>query len=102
MDATSIIIVTGSVTARPDSFDALLAASIAHVARSRSEVGCLSHEVGRSAEAPLQLLFVERWTDREALARHFAQPGSRSFVASVRQLAAGMSGMEIYRAVRVD
>lgn len=100
--AQSTILVTGSVTARPESFEALLAESLAHVARSRSEDGCLSHEVSRSIETPLKLLFFERWADREALARHFEQPGSKAFVRSVRELAAESSGVQIYRAVLVD
>ncbi|MGJ3629456.1 NUDIX domain-containing protein [Sphingomonas sp. MMS24-JH45] len=40
-----MLIVTGSVTARRDTFDALLAKALAHVRRSRTEDGCLHHEV---------------------------------------------------------
>ena len=35
---------------RPDTLDALLAASLEHVHRSRTEPGCLSHEVTIDAE----------------------------------------------------
>ncbi len=40
-----MIIVTGSVTARPETFEALLRASLDHVHRSRTEDGCLVHSV---------------------------------------------------------
>lgn len=99
---SDFIMVTGSVTARPETFDALLTASLAHVAKSRSEDGCLSHEVSRSIDFPLQLMFIERWRDRAALARHFEQPGSRDFVQTVRTLAAQSSGVQIYHATHVD
>jgi quinol monooxygenase YgiN len=52
-----MIIVTGSVTARPDSFETLRQACLDHCARSRTEDGCLSHAVHIDAENPLRLFF---------------------------------------------
>ena len=101
MASETIIIVIGSVTAQPETFQALLAASVAHVERSRAEEGCLSHHVYRSAETPLRLDFIERWADRESLDAHFARPGSHEFVAAVRTLAAEPGGMQIYHAIPV-
>ena len=72
-----MIIVTGAVTARPESFEALLEASLAHVRRSRTEPGCIGHAVRIDAENPLQLVFFEEWSDRAAAARRrglFARP----------------------------
>ncbi len=40
-----MIVVTGSVTARQDSFDEVRKLSLEHVHRSRSEPGCISHAV---------------------------------------------------------
>ena len=99
MLVSPIILVTGSVTARDDSFDALLVASLAHVQRSRAEKGCLTHDVSRSIEEPLRLDFIERWANRDSLSVHFKQPGSLKFVSAVRTLAAESSGMQIYQAV---
>jgi quinol monooxygenase YgiN len=98
MPAETLILVTGSVTARADSIEALIAASLAHVQRSRAETGCLSHDVSRSIEEPLRLTFVERWADRESLDIHFKQPGSLEFLSAVRALAAASDGMRIYQA----
>lgn len=91
-----MIIVTGSVTARPESFDALRAACLAHVTRSRLEDGCISHAVHADCENPLRLFFYEQWTTRAALKLHFAQPGSAAFLAQARSLAAASETISIY------
>lgn len=78
-----MIIVTGSVTARSDSFTAMLEAARAHVGRSRREDGCISHEVAVDCENPLKLVFLERWRDIAALTTHFAQPGSAELMNAV-------------------
>lgn len=56
-----MILVTGSVVARDDTFDEILKESLAHVRRSRAEPGCISHAVHHDAENPLRLVFVEEW-----------------------------------------
>ena len=94
--------VTGSVTARQDSFDVVRKLSLEHVHRSRTEPGCISHAVHVDCENPLRLVFVEQWADRAALAAHFAVPGSRDFVRSLQSLAAGSSTIEIYDVTRLE
>ena len=66
-----MIVVTGSVTAKQDSFDAVKKLSLEHVHRSRTEPGCISHAVHVDCENPLKLVFFEQWADREALLTHF-------------------------------
>lgn len=90
-----MLVVTGSAIARPDSFEVLLAASIAHTRRSRGEPGCLSHAVHVDCENPLRLFFYEEWADREALNVHFAQPGSLAFMAAVREFSESTTGVKI-------
>lgn len=102
MSVEPLILVTGSITARADSIDALIAASLAHVQRSRAETGCLSHDVSRSVEDLLRLIFVERWADRESLDIHFKQSGSLEFLSAVRALAAASDGMQIYQATMLS
>lgn len=97
-----MIIVTGSVTARPDSFDALLHASLDHVHRSRTEDGCISHSVQIDGENPLRLFFYERWRDMAALTAHFAVPGSLTFLGQIRALAAESEPITIYEASEID
>ncbi|MGH3255235.1 MAG: putative quinol monooxygenase [Streptosporangiaceae bacterium] len=62
------IIITGSITGRPDTIGELVAASLEHVRRSRGEPGCISHAVYRDVENPLRLVFIEQWAHM-ALAR---------------------------------
>jgi quinol monooxygenase YgiN len=97
-----MLIVTGSVTARQDSFDELRAAALEHVRRSRREPGCVSHAVHVDCEDPLRLVFIEEWESRDALLTHFAVPESRAFVKSARALAAEGSPIAIFDAARIE
>ena len=93
-----MILVTGSVCARPDAFDEVLRVSQEHVARSRTEEGCITHAVHRDVENPNLLVFVEQWASREALAAHFAVPGSREFIEKIVPLSAEPPKLAIYEA----
>ena len=90
-----MLIVTGSVTARPDTFEALRAAALAHTRRSRTEPGCLKHSVHVDCEDPLTLFFYEEWEDRAALDAHFAVPASLEYMRTARELAASGSKIRI-------
>ena len=96
-----MIIVTGCIKAREGSLDELRAAALAHVKRSRTEPGCISHGVAADCEDPLTLVFFECWSDRLTLETHFRAPGSAEFVAAVRRLAAANTGPTLYDAVSV-
>lgn len=93
-----MLIVTGSITARPDTIDRVLELSLEHVRRSRGEPGCLLHSVHRDVEDPLRLVFLERWSDASALRAHFAVPASIDFVTEASSLAAGPAELAIYDA----
>ena len=90
-----MLIVTGTVTARPDTLEEMLAAALEHVRRSRTEPGCLKHGVAIDAEDPLTLVFYEEWEDRAALEAHFQVPESLAFVKTMRSLAASQTQMKI-------
>lgn len=93
-----MVIVTGTVQARPDSLDALRAACVAHSARSRAEAGCVSHAVHVDCENPLRLFFFELWADRAALEAHFRHKDSAIVMKAIRELAADSEGPVIYEA----
>jgi quinol monooxygenase YgiN len=97
-----MLIVTGSLVARQDSFEELRAKALEHVRRSRGEPGCRSHAVHVDCENPLRMVFIEEWESREALLAHFAVPESRAFVKSARALAAEASPIAIFEAARVE
>lgn len=81
-----MIIVTGTLHAKPDTLAEVLALSREHVARSRVEPGCLEHGVAIDADDPLRLVFFERWADRDAIGAHLKVPASRGFGKAVAAL----------------
>lgn len=93
-----MIIVTGSITARPETVDRLIEISLEHVRRSRAEPGCLLHSVHRDVEDPLRLVFVEHWADADALRAHFAVPASGRFVEEAAALAVAPGSISIHEA----
>ena len=97
-----MIVVTGSVTAREDSFDEVLRLSQEHVDRSRGEPGCIAHAVHIDSENPLRLVFFEQWADRDALLKHFAVPASREFARALQALAAGPTTLELFDASKIE
>jgi len=99
-EPATMMIVTGSILARPETFDELLAASLEHVRRSRAEPGCISHAVHRDVEDEHRLVFFERWADRASLDDHFRVPASADFVRTVTRLAVQPPTMVIYEATR--
>ena len=82
--AMPMLVVTGRVITRPETFEVLRDAAVAHSQGSRSEPGCLAHSVHVDCEDPLALFFYEEWSDRPALDDHFARAGSVAFMAMVR------------------
>lgn len=97
-----MILVIGSVVARQETFEDVRRLSLEHVHRSRGEPGCISHAVHIDCENPLRLVFVEQWSDRNALLAHFAVPASREFVRALQPLAAAATTIELYDAARIE
>ena len=96
-----MILVTGSILARPDSFAEVLDLSLEHVERSRKEPGCISHAVHIDCQDPLRLFFFEQWADEAALRAHFAVDGSREFVRALKGRIVETTGTQIYDAVSI-
>ncbi len=90
-----MIVVLGDVDVRPEAIDEALAISREHVERSRSEPGCISHDVLTDPDRPHRLVFVERWEGRAALDRHFEVPESAAFAHALGRIAASPPSMQI-------
>lgn len=93
-----MIIVLGSVVVREGEVEKALALSQEHVARSRTEPGCIAHAVHPDVENPLRLVFVEQWSDQAALKEHFKVPASRAFVKALSALASALPSIAMYAA----
>jgi quinol monooxygenase YgiN len=93
-----MLIVTGSIEARPDTIDPILELGLAHVRRSRQEHGCLLHSIHRDVENNLRVVFIEQWEDSEALEAHFRVPSSGDFVREAAALASRRPEISIFEA----
>lgn len=93
-----MIIVIGSAIAREGAEAQVQKISLEHVLRSRTEPGCISHEVSRDVEEPRRFVFVERWADMAALQAHFRVEASRQFAKDMAQLSDGKPEMTLYQA----
>lgn len=96
-----MIIVTGSVTAKSGSFEALRDACQAYVQRSRKEDGCISHAVRVDSEEPLKLVFFEEWRDMAALRAHFVTPGVKELLATFQEHSAASEPITAYEAKKL-
>jgi quinol monooxygenase YgiN len=97
-----MILVTGSILAKADTFAEVLEFCLNHVERSRKEPGCISHAVHVDCENPLRLFFFEQWADEAALRTHFAVEGSREFVRALKGRIVETTGTQIYNAVSIQ
>ena len=97
-----MLIVTGSIRTQRENLPRVLELSLEHVHRSRREPGCLIHSVHRDAEDENSLVFLELWSDADALRAHFAVPASIAFVREAAALAEGAPTLDIYEAQPVS
>lgn len=93
-----MVIVTGSAFAREGADAEMQKISVEHVLRSRTEPGCISHEVSRDVQQPNRFVFVERWADMAALQVHFRVEASRQFAKALAELSGGKLEMSVYQA----
>ena len=63
-----MILVTGSIIAREDTFDDVLRSCLEHVERSRKEPGCISHDVHIDCQNPMRLFFLSNGPTRRRCA----------------------------------
>jgi quinol monooxygenase YgiN len=78
-----------------------LTVSLQHVVHSRTEPGCISHNVYQDPENPLRLFFYEQWADQDAINAHFILPSSKAFVAAVKTLVSVAPNLNVFSAEQV-
>lgn len=97
-----MIIVTAAVRVSEDSKGPMLAAALEHCRRSRTEPGCIAHNLHVDCEDPCRLVFVEFWQDAAMLKAHFAVPESRAFAAYARANAVEPPELTIHDAKAIE
>jgi quinol monooxygenase YgiN len=58
------------------------------VAPTRQEAGCLSYQLFSNDSQPSEFLFIEEWTDENAIAAHFGTPHIQQALAEITPLLA--------------
>ncbi|MBS0483326.1 MAG: antibiotic biosynthesis monooxygenase [Proteobacteria bacterium] len=97
-----MIIITGSMTVRPENLAKALELGIEHSRRSRAEPGCVAHNRLTDGEAPNRIVFIEEWTDMDAVKAHFAVPESGHFVRTLSAMGDGAPEMRIFEAAEIQ
>ena len=93
-----MIIITGTILLNDAGRQAAIELGLEHSKRSRSEVGCISHDCYIAADDPCRMHFFERWSDIDAVKRHFAVPESGQFIRDVSALADSKPEIAIFSA----
>jgi quinol monooxygenase YgiN len=84
-----MIVVTGRAYVPSEHRERFKEVSTAMCASSREDDGCAGYRVYADLEQPDHYVFVEEWTDEDALQRHFAQPHTGAFMRDLGGLLAG-------------
>lgn len=97
-----MIIITGSMTVRSENLAKALELGIEHSRRSRKEPGCVAHNCLTDGEDLNRIVFIEQWTDMDAVRIHFAVPESGRFVKALSALGDGAAEMRIFAADEIQ
>ena len=68
------VTIIGTVTAKPETRDELLALLATQVAPTRSEPGCINYDFHVDAADPCCFVFYENWQSQADLDLHLAMP----------------------------
>ncbi len=79
-----MLIVSAKVTASAGKRDAFVQAAQPCIAATRKEQGCVFYELYASTDNPDTLMYFEKWTSRDALAKHMEAEHMKAF-ASVKE-----------------
>ncbi|MFZ4532817.1 MAG: putative quinol monooxygenase [Alsobacter sp.] len=69
-----MLVLIATLTIKPGSGEAVIAAAKPCIAGTRAEPGCVSYDLNHSVTDPDTMVFVERWASREAIDAHMRMP----------------------------
>jgi quinol monooxygenase YgiN len=96
-----MMIITGDLLIKDGSMQLAMQACQKHIAHSRTEPGCISHNVYRDPENGSRLFFYEQWEDQASIDAHFVLPSSQAFVEQVRALVLAPPNLHIFNAEQI-
>lgn len=92
-----MILVIAKFEAKPGERENVLAAAAPCIEATRREEGCLAYDLLSMADDELAFTFVEKWTSKEALARHQQTEHIRVFKERRAPYVTGPSAVEVFR-----
>ena len=97
-----MIYVIATANVRANAREPYLQAAHTCIEATRREDGCLAYDLHQSVTEPDRFVFVERWTTREALERHFNTEHLGAFRAVAKDCIASPTVVEIIAPHSVD
>lgn len=93
-----MVIVHAAVTTPAGKRNAFVEAAQPCIAATRKEEGCLQYDLMAATDNDTDLLYVERWSSREALDRHLNTPHMQEFgrVKAEKGLQTGDTGISVF------
>lgn len=92
-----MLIVSGSITVAPESYDGFLRLAASVVAATRKEPGCEAYGMYPDPDDHGRFEIIERWESDEALAEHMATPHFGEFMGALGGLKVLGSSLTQYR-----
>lgn len=95
MSAQTIRVVA-HIIARADKIPQVQTILQGIVAPTRQEAGCLSYQLFSNDGNPVEFLFIEEWTDENAIVAHFGTPHIQQALAKITSLLAQAPDIQKY------
>jgi quinol monooxygenase YgiN len=91
-----MVIVHARVPIKAESREQWLSIASAVAGPSRREEACRSYRLYEDLETPNSFIFIEEWTDLEALYRHFRTPHFSEFFGALPEVLAAPPGGSVH------
>ena len=96
-----MIIVTATITAKPDERDNIILKSQNLIESTRLESGCISYNLYKSTENDDILLMHEQWENLETLETHMQTEHFKAFGAAIEDILARKLDIAVYSADKI-
>ena len=96
-----MIIVTATITAKPDERDNIILKSQNLIESTRLESGCISYNLYKSTENDDILLMHEQWENLEALETHMQTEHFKAFGVAIEDILARKLDIAVYSADKI-
>jgi len=96
-----MVIVISKLTVKPGKKQELLSAAKELIAATREEAGCISYSLLDDPHKNDRCVFVEEWTNKEALEHHFTTPHIAKWRQESKELLAAKSDLSLYQADKI-